>query len=217
MLKQFNLKDFYFADPVLSNSGSLETSGKDWIAVSTQEEINAISASLTGGGEVWEENGQLCCSGKRPSDEHKWDNDKKKWLKLTKVEIQEKLTALLTQQRAEMWERIKQKRYENLRGGVYVKSIGKWFHSNDESRQQYTFLRTLDTLPENLMWKTMDNSFVKVTKAILDELSLQLVLDEQADFMNAERHKALMEQAENPLEYDFSDGWVTTFAEANNE
>ncbi|WP_077478670.1 DUF4376 domain-containing protein [Rodentibacter trehalosifermentans] len=129
----------------------------------------------------------------------------------------EKLTVLLNEQRALMWEKIKQKRYDNLRGGVYVKSIGKWFHSNDESRQQYTFLRTLDALPPNLMWKTMDNSFVEVTKAILDELSLQMILDEQVDFMNAERHKALMEQAENPLEYDFSSGWVKTFAEAGNE
>ncbi|MCQ9121255.1 DUF4376 domain-containing protein [Rodentibacter pneumotropicus] len=132
-------------------------------------------------------------------------------------EIAVDLTALLREQRALMWEKIKQKRHDNLRGGVYVKSIGKWFHSNDESRQQYTFLRTLDALPPNLMWKTMDNSFVQVTKAILDELSLQLVLDEQADFTNAERHKALMEQAENPLDYDFSDGWTETFAEVTNE
>ncbi|MCQ9121189.1 hypothetical protein BKG95_10130 [Rodentibacter pneumotropicus] len=132
-------------------------------------------------------------------------------------EITVDLTALLREQRALMWEKIKQKRHDNLRGGVYVKSIGKWFHSNDESRQQYTFLRTLDALPPNLMWKTMDNSFVQVTKAILDELSLQLVLDEQADFTNAERHKALMEQAESPLDYDFSDGWTETFAEVTDE
>ncbi|THA10553.1 DUF4376 domain-containing protein [Rodentibacter pneumotropicus] len=139
-----------------------------------------------------------------------WDGQK--WVK-----DEEKLTALLAEQRAEMWECIKQKRHNNLRGGVYVKSIGKWFHSNDESRQQYTFLRTLDALPPNLMWKTMDNSFVQVTKAVLDELSLQLVLDEQADFTNAERHKTLMEQAENPLDYDFSDGWTDTFSEVINE
>ncbi|VEH65425.1 Uncharacterised protein [Rodentibacter pneumotropicus] len=63
----------------------------------------------------------------------------------------------------------------------------------------------------------MDNSFVQLTKAILDELSLQLFLDEQADFTNAERHKALMEQAESPLDYDFSDGWTETFAEVTDE
>lgn len=147
---------------------------------------------------------------KCPSEDHEWNG--KSW-----VISKEKTAALLAEQRAITWEKIKQKRHNNLRGGVYVKSIDKWFHSNDESRQQYTFLRTLDTLPPNLMWKTMDNSFVQVTKAILDELSLQLVLDEQADFTNAERHKALMEQAESPLDYDFSDGWTETFAEVTDE
>ncbi|WP_210432908.1 DUF4376 domain-containing protein [Rodentibacter caecimuris] len=129
----------------------------------------------------------------------------------------EKQTALLNEQRALMWEKIKQKRYDNLRAGVYVKSADKWFHSNDESRQQYTFMRTLPQLPSDMMWKTMDNTFVPFTKAILDELSLQLIDDEQADFANAERHKQLMEQAENPLDYDFSDGWTDTFSEVINE
>ena len=36
---------------------------------------------------------------------------------------------------AEKWEEIKQKRHDNLRGGVYVESVGKWFHSTDEARQ----------------------------------------------------------------------------------
>lgn len=129
----------------------------------------------------------------------------------------EKQAALLKEQRALMWEKIKQKRHDNLRSGVYIKSVGKWFHTNDESRQQYTFLRTLAQLPDKLMWKTMDNSFVQITKDVLDELSLQLILDEQADFMNAEKHKALMEQSENPLEYDFSTGWIKTFAEVEHE
>lgn len=136
-----------------------------------------------------------------------------KWNGATWVKDDAKITAIKTQQQAEMWERIKQKRHDNLRGGVLVQSIGKWFHSNDESRQQYTFMRTLPQLPSGMTWKTMDNTFVPFTKAILDELSLQLIADEQADFANAERHKHLMEQAEKPLDYDFSDGWTTTFTE----
>ncbi|SKN87598.1 Uncharacterised protein [Mycobacteroides abscessus subsp. massiliense] len=38
-----------------------------------------------------------------------------------------------------------------------------------------------------------------------------MVLDEQADFANAERHKAAMLKAENPLEYDYSDGWTANY------
>ena len=53
----------------------------------------------------------------------------------------------------------------------------------------------------------MDNSFVPMTRELLDELTLTLISDEQHDFQNAERHKAAMLKAANPLEYDYSDGW----------
>ena len=134
-----------------------------------------------------------------------------KWNGTAWVKDEKKIAVIKVQQQAEMWEQIKQKRHDNLRGGCFVKSVGKWFHTNDESRQQYIFMRTLDQLPPNIQWKTMDNSFVHLTKALLDELSMQMLLDEQADFANAERHKALMEQAENPLDYDFSTGWTEIY------
>ena len=116
-------------------------------------------------------------------------------------------------QQEEVWERIKAKRYDNLRHGVYVKSAGKWFHTDDNSRTQYIALAVMPRLPEKLAWKTMDNSFVNMTKALLGELMEQMLIDEQADFANAERHKAAMLQAEHPLEYDYSDGWTANFDE----
>lgn len=204
----------YFYDlhnDVFYNDEIHDIDSSSMIAVTDDDYYRLLNGRATGG-VIYLNGSRLEVTPPRPTQAHDWDGKSKTW-----IVSPEKLTALLTEQQALMWEKIKQKRYDNLRSGVYVKSIGKWFHSNDESRQQYTFLRTLSDLPENLMWKTMDNSFVKVTKAILDELTLQLILDEQADFMNAERHKALMEQAENPLEYDFSSGWVRTFAEAVNE
>ena len=135
-----------------------------------------------------------------PSELHQWNG--KAWT-LSK----EAAAAVKAEQQAEMWERIKAKRAQSCHAGIYIKSLEKWLHSDADSRQQYTFLRTLDKLPENLMWKTVDNSFVPMTRALLDELSLKLIADEQHDFQNAERHKAAMLKAENPLEYDFSDGW----------
>ena len=116
-------------------------------------------------------------------------------------------------QQEEVWERIKAKRYDNLRHGVFVKSVGKWFQTDDASRTQYLALAVMPRLPEKLPWKTMDNSFVNMTKALLGELMEQMLVDEQADFANAERHKAAMLQAENPLEYDYSDGWTANFDE----
>ena len=143
----------------------------------------------------------------RPSALHIWDG--KAWV-LDKAAAQQHKAV----QQEEMWTRIKQKRHGNLRGGVYVKSIGKWLHSDDESRAQYTFMRTMPTLPEKMMWKTMDTTFVPMTKALLDELSQQLLADEQADFANGERHRAAMLKAENPLDYDYSGGWTANYATA---
>ena len=135
-----------------------------------------------------------------PSELHQWNG--KAWT-LSK----EAAAAVKAEQQAEMWERIKAKRAQSCHAGIYIKSLEKWLHSDADSRQQYTFLRTLDKLPENLMWKTVDNSFVPMTRALLDELSLKLIADEQHDFQNAERHKAAMLKAENPLDYDYSSGW----------
>lgn len=118
---------------------------------------------------------------------------------------------LRAEQQDEMWERIKAKRTDNLRHGVYVKSVDKWFHTDDNSRTQYIALAVMPRLPEKLAWKTMDNSFVNMTKALLGELMEQMLVDEQADFANAERHKAAMEKSEHPLKYDYSDGWTANF------
>jgi hypothetical protein len=120
---------------------------------------------------------------------------------------------LKAEQQDEVWERIKAKRYDNLRHGVFVKSVGKWFQTDDASRTQYLALAVMPRLPEKLTWKTMDNSFVIMTKALLGELMEQMLINEQADFANAEKHKAAMLKAENPLEYDYSGGWTANFDE----
>ncbi|MGQ0286799.1 DUF4376 domain-containing protein [Pasteurellaceae bacterium 22721_9_1] len=148
-------------------------------------------------------NGIIVEQSPRPSSYHKLQNGI--WVISDEHQVQ-----LKAEQQTQVWEQIKQKRHDNLRGGCYVKSVDKWFHTNDESRQQYIFMRTLDQLPP-IQWKTMDNSFVTLTKALLDELSMQMLLNEQADFTNAERHKALMEQADTPLDYDFSTGWSAVY------
>ncbi|WP_245636570.1 DUF4376 domain-containing protein [Eikenella longinqua] len=124
---------------------------------------------------------------------------------------------LKAEQQAEMWERIKAKRADNLRHGVYIQSVGKWFHTDDNSRTQYLALAVRTKLPENLLWKTMDNSFLPMTKELLGELLDQMMVDEQADFANAEKHRAAMLQADKPLEYDYSGGWTANFEHAAAE
>lgn len=122
------------------------------------------------------------------------------------------------QHQAQIWEAIKQKCRTITHGGVYIKSVKKWFHTDDSSRTQYLALQILPELPSELMWKTMDNSFVKLTKPLITELAMTILQSEQADFANAEKHRLAMLQAQNPLEYDYSKGWTAIYEPgASNE
>ena len=189
----------YFKDQAFYDCDTPEQAPEGARPVSPEQHAELLAA-LNSGCIVSDD---LTVSPPRPSEYHEWDG--KKW-KISKADAARLKTAAI----ASVWERIKQKRHENLRGGVYVESAAKWFHSTDEARQQYTFMRTLPMLPPDLMWKTMDGGFVKLTRELLDE---KMLADEQKDFANAERHRALLEQAEQPETYDYSDGWTEIYKE----
>lgn len=176
------------------------------VAVRAEEYALLLAGQAQGGQIAADSDGRPVLTPPRPSDYHEWDG--KEW-KIGKDAAAHKKAAAV----AAVWEKIKQKRHQNLRGGVYVESVGKWFHNTDEARQQYTFMRTLPQLPPDLMWKTMDGGFVNLTRPLLDELSLKLLADEQQDFANAERHRVLMEQSDDPENYDYSDGWTENYRE----
>ena len=127
---------------------------------------------------------------------------------------------LKAEQQEEMWERIKDKRYDNLRHGVYAKSVGKWFQTDDATRLQYLAL-ALESVTggfkKPINWKTMDNSFLMLTPELLREIMQAMHDAEQADFINAEKHKAAMLKAKHPLEYDYSGGWTANYEQAAAE
>ena len=145
----------------------------------------------------------------RPSAAHEWDEANRQW-RLDAA----RAARLKAEQQAEVWERIKAKRYDNLRHGVYAKSVGKWFQTDDATRLQYLAL-ALESITggfkKPINWKTMDNSFLMLTPELLREIMQTMHDDEEADFINAEKHKAAMLKAENPLEYDYSDGWTANY------
>lgn len=147
----------------------------------------------------------------RENEHQTWDAKAKAWVLLPAVAARIK-----AEQQDEMWERIKQKRHDNLRHGVYAKSVGKWFQTDDATRLQYLAL-ALESVTggfkKPINWKTMDNSFLQLTPELLREIMQTMHDDEQADFVNAEKHKAAMLKAENPLEYDYSGGWTANFDE----
>lgn len=176
------------------------------VAVGGEEYALLLAGQAQGGQIAADADGKPVLTPPRPSDYHEWDG--KEWKIGKDAAVRKKAEAV-----AAVWEKIKQKRHQNLRGGVYVESVGKWFHNTDEARQQYTFMRTLPQLPPDLQWKTMDGGFVNLTRALLDELSLKLLADEQQDFANAERHRVLMEQSDDPEHYDYSGGWTENYRE----
>ena len=86
MLKQFNLNGLYFDAPriTLDDAGNeIKTvSGEGWYPVETQYDVDGIWQSVESDGEVWVENGELKWSGPPPSDNHRWDGNKKQWVEL---------------------------------------------------------------------------------------------------------------------------------------
>ena len=107
MLKQFNLAGLYFDSPriTLDMVGNEIESVTDegWYPVETQEDVDGIWKSVESNGEVWAENGALKWSGSPPSENHRWDGNKKQWVALSKDErnaqeaemLKQKQTALL--------------------------------------------------------------------------------------------------------------------------
>ena len=145
-----------------------------------------------------------------PSSLHTWDG--KAW-----VLDAETAAALKQAQQEEMWTRIKAKREEQRYGGAYIPTLKKWLQSDEPSRTQYLQLQLLEAkglFKQPVRWKTMDNSFIGLDAAAVTAIALQIMDNEQADFANAERHRAAMLKADNPLDYDYSDGWTANYATA---
>lgn len=145
-----------------------------------------------------------------PSSLHTWDG--KAW-----VLDAETAAALKQAQQEEMWTRIKAKREEQRYGGAYIPTLKKWLQSDEPSRTQYLQLQLLEAkglFKQPVRWKTMDNSFIGLDAAAVTAIALQIMDNEQADFANAERHRAAMLKADNPLDYDYSGGWTANYATA---
>ena len=106
MLKQFNPKLLSFRDPAESEI--------DWFDIDTQDDIDAISASITSGGAVWIEDGKIKCSGKAPSPSHVFNMATKSFELL-----KEKQTALFAEQKESLIAQLANKA-DTLKAGLLV-------------------------------------------------------------------------------------------------
>lgn len=130
----------------------------------------------------------------------------------------------IAQLKAAKWEAIKAKRDAIKAGGVKVGT--KWYHSDETSRTQYigllrmadaavaaggTGASTLQYGGQDIQWKTMDGSFIKMTvQRANDVFNAVSGLDFLA-FGVAETHRAAMLASADPAAYDFSTGWPAVF------
>ena len=110
----------------------------------------------------------------------------------------------------EAWELIKERRLLEVTSGVYVPSIGKHFHTDDVSAIQYAQIGITISLGmfEPLNWKTVEGDFVMMTEALFKEFQTLMIQNTQANYARAEYHKVMMQSVDNPLDYDYSAGWV---------
>lgn len=180
---------------------------EDAVAISPEQHATLLSGQSAGQVIMPGKNGKPVLADPAPCPSSTWDGER--W------HIDPECAARLkAEQQEEMWERIKDKRYDNLRHGVYAKSVGKWFQTDDATRLQYLAL-ALESVTggfkKPINWKTMDNSFLMLTPELLREIMQAMHDDEEADFINAEKHKAAMLKAEHPLEYDYSGGWTANY------
>ena len=145
MLKQFNVDKKVFADPIIlineQGESTLTTSGEGWYAVNTQEEINQISASITGDGEVWVEEEQIHCSGRRPSEVYHWDSQTKSWQTLTVEQQQQHQAELLRQQKAQLMTLLADKTDQlkaQILAGYSQAEIDSFYRQEREAREWKT-------------------------------------------------------------------------------
>lgn len=116
----------------------------------------------------------------------------------------------------EMWRQIQVWRDERINlGGTQV--AGKWYHSDNTSRlQQIGLIIMGQSMPPNLMWKTMDGSFVQMTPTLAQQIFQAAATSDMTIHAVAEQHRQQMLLAEDPRNYDFkgtAPPWPLIFGE----
>lgn len=152
------------------------------------------------------------CSGKQPTENHKWNDDTKEW------EIDNELVnANLDKKRAELWETIKQKRLEATRTGVEVTLADgrvRHFHTDQVARQEYDGMGVMVVLGsfEPRQWKTIENDWVQFDLDTFKLLVEALKAKVDHDYRNAEVLKAQVYKSTDPETIDLNQGWSKAYA-----
>ena len=174
----------------------------------TDAEAEAIETALSKGCRIKGENGNLIISAPQPSEYHDFDEQEWQW-----VLNKERHDKYLVEKRHELWEAVKAKREEILVSGVYVKSLGKWFHTDSVTQLAYTRAKEyFDIKPDSeIQWKTMDNTFVTLNKEKLGDVVVAIFEKSQEVYKAAEIHKHKIQTSVDLENYSADAGWVETY------
>lgn len=179
----------------------------------TEQERAKIEETLYDKGHFWRiDKYTVGCSGKQPSENHKWNDDTKEW------EIDNELVnANLAKKRAELWETIKQKRLEATRTGVEVTLADgrvRHFHTDQVARQEYDGMGVMVVLGsfEPRQWKTIENDWVQFDLDTFKLLVEALKAKVDHDYRNAEVLKAQVYKSTDPETIDLNQGWSKAYA-----
>jgi hypothetical protein len=146
------------------------------------------------------------------------DGSEDAWIPVELILITEEEAELLRQQpvihasAVEMWGRIKAERDSRMDSGFKVGV--KWYHSDTKSRIQHLGLHAFGVSVPPVPWKTMDGSFEPMTQEIAQAILQAALTLDGALFLTAEQHKAQMEAAAEPWNYDYSTGWPERYADS---
>ena len=174
----------------------------------TDAEAEAIETALSNGCKIKGENSNLIISTPQPSEYHDFDEEEWQW-----VLNKERYDKYLSEKRQELWEAVKAKREEVLTSGVYVKSLGKWFHTDSVTQLSYTRAKEYFDIKHGseTQWKTMDGTFVALNKEKLNDVIVAIFEKSQEVYKIAEKHKHKIQTSVDLENYDVDAGWVETY------
>lgn len=144
----------------------------------------------------------------QPSQYHEWDGSA--W----KISP-ERQSTLLAEQREKVRSKINEFRDRKINGGVYVEAVGKWIDTDAVAERNILSVKaSFDLFGDQLgdiAWTCADNSILMIDKAKLMQIWQALMQAKTGNHANALRHKAAVEQSDDPLSYDYSDGWTQCY------
>ncbi|GAB1660349.1 DUF4376 domain-containing protein [Mannheimia haemolytica] len=199
----------YYFDPNLATLlvDQLDDITPDALPISN-DEAKKLLDGVKSGGVLYVKNNIVQVTPPRPSKVHEWDGET--WILNTEQQAVKKAEEI-----AKMREQINALRDNKINGGVYVEAVGKWIDTDATAERNILSVKASfdlfgDAVGE-IAWTCADNSLLMIDKTKLMAIWQALMTAKTGNHANALKHKAAVELAENPLEYDYSSGWTQSY------